>query len=67
LADYFRGHEGLNAAQAQRAATCAIYPAFQELSAPSLKAIVHDHPARIRAADKEAFGDVVTECATAAR
>jgi len=67
LADYFHDSEGLDPQQAQKAATCAMYPAFQELSAASLKAIVKEQPSKIRSADRKVFGDVVTECETAAR
>jgi hypothetical protein len=67
LADYFQDTEGLDPQQATKAATCAVYPAFQELSAASLKALVKEHPSKIRPADRKVFGDVVTECETAAR
>lgn len=66
LVVYFRDQEELSAVKAQRAAKCAVYPSFQELSARSLKAIVRHDPAGIDPGDKKVFGDVTTECVTAA-
>lgn len=66
LVVYFHNQQDLSPEKAQRAAACAVYPSFQELSAGSLAAIVRHDPAGIDPGDKKVFGDVTTECVTAA-
>lgn len=66
LVVYFEDQQNLTAVKAQRAAACAVYPSFQELSKQSLAALVRHDPAGMAAPDKKVFGDVTTECVTAA-
>lgn len=66
LVGYFEDQQKLTAVKAQRAAACAVYPSLQELSQQSLAALVRHDPAGMAAQDKKVFGDVTTECVTAA-
>jgi hypothetical protein len=67
LVGYFSRLGQLNQAQSQKAARCALYPTFQDLSPASLQRIVDDHAAPAQAKDAGVFADVVNECVTASK
>ncbi|QDP95662.1 hypothetical protein FOE78_06860 [Microlunatus elymi] len=66
LASYFGLLPNMTSDQVRRAAACAAYPTFQELSTSGLTKIIKGQTADLRGADETSFQHVVTECITAA-
>ncbi|HEY9291731.1 MAG TPA: hypothetical protein VIP98_10675 [Microlunatus sp.] len=66
LADYFGLQPKLTSDQVRRAAACAAYPSFQELSRAGLSKIIKGDASELTGGDATAFQHVVTECVTAA-